>query len=125
MQNAVLSLGMGVESVAIFLRWIHEPETRPCPLENLTVITAMTGEEFADTGRDMTVHILPLMREYAVRYVQVARRGPKQADGITILSDTRSPEVLFIKGDYKLSDELGASGVVPSWVEWPGVPPYP
>jgi hypothetical protein len=55
------------------------------------------------------------MREHSVRFVQVARHGAKEADGITILSDTRKPDTLYIKGDYKLSDELAASGVVPSY----------
>src|SRR5689334_3007279 len=45
----ILSLGMGVESVAILVRWIMEPETRPCPLEDLIVITAMVGDEYDDT----------------------------------------------------------------------------
>jgi hypothetical protein len=115
MKNAVLSYGLGVDSTAIFLRWVYEPETRPCALENIAVISAMTGDEFLDTGRDVTNHILPLMREHRIRYVQVARHGPKEDDGITVLSDTRSPEALYLEGDYKLSDELAASGVVPSY----------
>jgi hypothetical protein len=67
-----------------------------------------------NTGRDVTTYILPLLREHSVRFVQVGRHGAKEADGITILSDTRKPDTLYIKGDYKLSDELAASGVVPS-----------
>lgn len=115
MKNAVLSYGLGVDSTAILLRWIYEPETRPCPLDKITVISAMTGDEFDDTARDVTNHILPLMREHGIRYVQVARHGSKEAAGITILSDSRTPDKLYIEGDYKLSDELGASGVLPSF----------
>jgi len=70
----------------------------------------MTGDEFDQTAREVTEHILPLMRQHGIRYVQVARHGPKEADGITILSDTRLPDFLYIKGDFKLSDELSASG---------------
>ncbi|HTF66855.1 MAG TPA: hypothetical protein VK638_29645 [Edaphobacter sp.] len=84
-------------------------------MENITVITAMTGDEFENTGENVTTHILPLMRAHGLRYVQVARHGAKEADGITILSDTRDPDTLYLKGDYKLSDELAASGVVPSY----------
>lgn len=113
--HAILSYGLGVDSSAIFLRWIYEPETRPCPLENITCITAMTGNEFDDTARDVTEQILPLMRQHGIRYVQVARHGPKESDGITILSDTRFPDKLYIEGDYKLSDELAASGIVVSY----------
>ena len=39
----ILSLGMGVESTAILVRWLTEPATRPCPLdkwrEEIVVIT--------------------------------------------------------------------------------------
>jgi hypothetical protein len=115
MQHAVLSYGLGVDSTALILRWIFEPNTRPCPLENVTVISAMTGDEFTDTARDVTNHILPLFRTYRIRYVQVARHGAKEADGITVLSDTRNTAFLYVKGDYKLSDELSTSGVVPSY----------
>lgn len=30
----VLSYGMGVDSTAVLLRWVHEPETAPCPLDH-------------------------------------------------------------------------------------------
>lgn len=33
--TTLLSLGMGVESVAILVRWLLEAQTRPCPLEEL------------------------------------------------------------------------------------------
>jgi len=113
--HAILSYGLGVDSTAILLRWIYEPDTRPCPLENITCITAMTGNEYDDTARNVTEHILPLMRSHGIRYVQVARHGARESDGITILSDTRSPDVLYIEGDYRLSDELAASGIVVSY----------
>lgn len=115
MEYAVLSYGLGVDSTAVILRWIFEPAMRPCRLENITIITSMTGDEFVDTARDVVNHILPLFRRHQIRFVQVARRGAKEAAGITILSDTRYPETLHIKGDFKLSDELAASGVVPSF----------
>ena len=77
----ILSYGMGVESSAILLRWIMSPATRPCPLEDLIVITAQVGDEYTDTGRDVSTHILPLMRALGIRYVQVARHGHFEADG--------------------------------------------
>jgi hypothetical protein len=109
----VLSYGMGIESTAILVRWLLEPMTRPCALEDLIVLTAMTGDEYADTGRDVTNFVLPLLREHSIRYVQVARAGAKEADGITVLSDTRQPELLYLEGDYRLSDELRSAGTVP------------
>lgn len=41
--SVVLSYGMGADSTALLLRWITEPATRPCPLADLLVITAMTS----------------------------------------------------------------------------------
>ena len=111
----LLSLGMGVESTAILVRWIKEPATRPCALEDLIVLSAQTGDEYRNTGTDIETHLLPLMREHNIRYVQVARHGHLEADGITVLSDTRQPYRCHIEGDYKLSDELRAAGTIPQF----------
>jgi hypothetical protein len=111
----ILSYGMGVESSAILLRWIMNPAARPCPLEDLIVITAQVGDEYTDTGRDMNPHILPLMGALRIRYVQVARHGHFEADGITVLDDSRTPARVFLEGDYKLSDELKKNGTVPQY----------
>ncbi|MBY0502717.1 MAG: hypothetical protein K2X03_02325 [Bryobacteraceae bacterium] len=113
--QTILSYGMGVESTAILLRWIREPGTRPCPLKDLIVITSQVGDEYEDTGRDVTLHILPLLRHNEIRYVQVARAGHLESDGITVLDDSRKPQTVFLKGDYKLSDELGLNGTVPQY----------
>jgi hypothetical protein len=113
--QVILSYGMGVESTAILLRWIFEPETCPCDLSDLLVITAQVGDEFRDTGDLVTTHILPLLRASGVRYIQVARSGHLGEDGIAVLSDTRSPEKVFLDGVYKLSDEMTACGTVPQY----------
>ena len=81
----ILSYGMGVESSAILLRWIMSPVTRPCSLEDLIVITSQVGDEYTDTGRDVEAHILPLMRAQGIRYVQVARHGHLEGEGITTI----------------------------------------
>ncbi len=47
--------------------------------------------------------------------MQVARAGPSQKDGIVVLEDSRQPTKLFVDGAYKLSDEMQASGMVPSF----------
>lgn len=113
--RTILSYGMGVESSALLVRWLREPSTRPFSLDELVVITAQTGDQYPDTQWLVETHILPLLREHRVRYVQIARKGPLEADGITILSDTRQPQRLFIEGDYKLSDELRINGTVPQF----------
>lgn len=113
--QTILSYGMGVESTAILVRWLEDASVRPCSLDELLVITAHTGDEYRDTQRDIETYMLPMLRRHGVRYVQVARAGHSQSDGIAILSDTREPERLFLEGAYKLSDELRAAGTVPQF----------
>lgn len=113
--DTILSYGLGCESSAILARWLFEPNTRPCPLSELIVVTAQTGDEYEDTQELVDEHILPLLRQHGVRYVQVARHGHLEADGITVLEDSCAPSRLFLEGDYKLSDELRAAGTVPQF----------
>jgi hypothetical protein len=111
--EVVLSYGMGTDSTALLLRWILESGTRPCDLTDLLVVTAQTGDEWRMTGELVTRHMLPLMREHGIRWVQVARSGPRQADGVTVLDDTRQPATVYLEGAYKLSAEMTAAGTVP------------
>ena len=60
-------------------------------------------------------HILPRMRAHHIRYVQVARAGHLEADGIIVLDDTREPRNVYLDGSYKLSQELRAAGTVPQF----------
>ncbi len=110
-----LSYGLGVEGTAILLRWANTAKARDFDLSELTVITAQVGEEWDDTCADATDHVLPLMRDHAVRYVQVARAGHLEEDGIEVLDDTREPRVIYQQGAYKLSDELMLAGTVPQF----------
>ena len=114
-ETTILSYGMGVESTAILLRWCFEEATRPCSLDGLVVITAQVGDEYKDTGRDVETYVLPMMRRHRIRFVQVARHGHREADGISILDDSRQPIQVFLDGDYKLSDELKRNGTVPQY----------
>lgn len=109
----ILSYGMGVESSAILTRWILEPETCPCELSDLVVVTAQTGDEFPDTGVLVETYLLPLLRQHHIRFVQLARHGHLEADGITVLDDTHEPHRVYLEGDYKLSDELRNNGTIP------------
>jgi hypothetical protein len=115
---AVLSYGLGVDSTAILLRWLElgvadlGPET--VPLDDIVVITAMTGDEFADTVNAVTAHVLPRLAAAGVRYVQVARNGPAQGDGITVLADSRHQMPLHAAGSgWPLSAELVRAGSLP------------
>ena len=113
--SVVINLGMGVDSVAILLRYLTEPASRDFAWDDAVVITAMTGDEFAQTGRDIEDHVLPLLRRHRVRFVQVARSHrhvSKNGDGAVILSDTTQPDRVHLDGPYKLSDELLEAGTV-------------
>lgn len=106
---------MGVESNAILTRWLTDPTSRDFSLEDLTVITAQTGDEHTDTKAYCETHILPLLRRNKIRLVQVARAGRYEADGIEVLDDSFHPDTLHIEGAYKLSDELLFAGTVPQF----------
>lgn len=109
----VLSYGMGADSTAVLLRWLDDPASRDFELDDLVVITAMTGDEFPETRAHVEAHVLPRMAEHGVRFVQVARRGPTQADGVVVLDDSTAPTRLHLEGAWKLSDELLLAGTVP------------
>lgn len=132
----VLSWGLGVESTAILLRWLDlgavvvDDQTPPAALSDLIVITAMTGDEWPDTKTVVEAHALPRLAAAGVRFVQVARAGPAQSDGIVTLADSRQPTELHLAGaGWALSDELLAAGTVPQvasrrlcsrkWKGWP------
>jgi hypothetical protein len=111
--QVVLSYGLGVDSSAALLRFLEDPSSRDFPLDQLLVVTSMTGDEWPRTGKLVEEHILPRLRAAGVRYAQVARGGTRQADGVRVLSDTTEPSRLYLKGAYKLSDELTVAGTVP------------
>lgn len=114
--RVVQSNGMGVESTAILLRWLHDPSSRDFELSELTVLTAMVGDEFQETGDLMEQHVLPLLREHGVRYVQVARGGRSDRDGVVVLDDSRAPSMVHLSGGgWSLMDELTLAGTVPQF----------
>ncbi|WP_345571984.1 DUF4164 family protein [Streptomyces plumbiresistens] len=57
--------------------------------------------------------MIPLLRENGVRFVQLARNGHLQADGFTILDDSRHPEQLIARGPWTLWDDQESVGTVP------------
>src|SRR5262245_36975134 len=114
--KVVLSFGMGVESSALLLRLLEDPKSRDFDLErDLIVVTSQMGAEYPDTGELIIQHLLPSMREHNVRYVQVARAGHLEADGIKVLSDTREPFEVHLQGAYTLTEELKSAGTVPQF----------
>jgi len=114
--KVVLSYGMGVESSALLLRWLEESASCGFDLErDLIVISSQTGGEYPDTKVLCETHILPRLRRQRVRFVQVARAGHLEADGIVVLDDAREPTELYLEGAYTLYEELREAGTVPQF----------
>lgn len=114
--TVVLSYGLGVDSTAILLRWIEDPTSRDFDLSQLVVVTAMTGDEWDQSGVDVEQHILPRMRAHGIRFVQAARTQrlvTVAGDGVTILDDSTAPTTLHLRGAYRLSDEMREAGTIP------------
>ncbi|BAU15925.1 hypothetical protein LEP3755_64910 (plasmid) [Leptolyngbya sp. NIES-3755] len=110
----LLNWGMGVESTAILVRWILEPNTRPfSSFEDLIVLTAQTGDEVSETKLLCETYLLPLLRQHCIQLVQVAKTTASKLDGYVILSDTAEPTELHTEGNFKLSWDLMQSGTVP------------
>ncbi len=109
-----LNMGMGVDSAALLTRWLLDPVSRDFDLTDLTVVTAMTGDEYAATERVMKDHLLPLMRAHGVRYVQIGRAGQSDEDGYIVLDDSHRPGRMLMRGPWRLSDELRAAGTLPT-----------
>ncbi|MCC9186698.1 hypothetical protein [Mycolicibacterium mageritense] len=114
--RVVFSYGMGADSTAILLRWLHDPSSRDFDLDELVLITSMVGDEFAQTRIDVTEAVLPRLREFGVRFIQVGRSQrtvTRAGDGLAVFDDSRHPEHLYFAGDYTLSTELLTAGTVP------------
>jgi hypothetical protein len=133
--TTLLSYGLGVDSTAILLNWIEKPASRrytirrlagdsmppkfkkvgegEVDLADLTVLTAMTGDEFPDLKDLVETHVLPRLRDHGIRYVQVARASMKEK--LSVLDDSTAPYTLHLGGDFKLSDELLLTGTVPQY----------
>lgn len=109
-RRTVLSYGLGVDSTAILLRWLTDPTSRDFDLADLIVITAHVGDEFASTLELVERHVLPLLREHGIRFVQVGRSGKT---GLKVLDDSRAPARLFADDSFKVSDEYRAGGTIP------------
>ena len=110
--TVVLSLGMGVDSAALLTRWLLEPDSRDFDLNQLLVITSQTGDEWETSRELMQNHLMPLMAQHQVRYVQVARAGRTIKSGVLLLDDSRAAQTLHLEGGYRLSQELLTAGTV-------------
>ncbi|MFE6461486.1 hypothetical protein ACFVP0_29000 [Streptomyces cinereoruber] len=114
-RRTVLTWGLGVDSTAIILRFIDDPAANGLEpdLSDLVVVHAVTGEEFSDSLSYADRLVLPLLRARKIRLVQVCRGGPRDADGVLVLDDSRTPRRIHAAGPWRLSDELCTAGTVP------------
>ncbi len=112
----VLCNGLGADSVANWFLLSEHPTRyglKP-DLSDLIVVTAMTGMEWPKTIALFERHILPQFRERRVRFVQIARRGPRRRDGIIVLDDSTYPKRIIPAGPYTIDDEMRLAGTVPN-----------
>ncbi|MFE5703256.1 hypothetical protein [Rhodococcus koreensis] len=114
--KVVLSWGLGEDSTAILLRWLEDPTSRDFELNELVVVSAMTGNEWESTRAEVEEHVLPRLAAAGVRLLQVARARrhvTKAGDGVVVLDDSRSPTRLYIEGAFTLYDEMVEAGTIP------------
>ncbi|MFE0058737.1 hypothetical protein [Streptomyces sp. NPDC059003] len=111
----VLSYGLGADSTAILLKFLADPQAYGLErdLSDLIVVHSVTGDEWKDSLSYVDRLVLPLLAARKVRTVQIARGGRRDADGVVILADTRTPSRIWEAGPWRLSDELRAAGTVP------------
>ncbi|MFD0269573.1 hypothetical protein ACFVGY_23855 [Streptomyces sp. NPDC127106] len=111
----VLTWGLGADSTANILRFINDPVGNGLEpdLSDLVIVHAVTGDEFRDSLSYADRLVLPLLRAWRIRLVQVCRGGPRDADGVLVLDDSRAPRRIHAAGPWRLSDELRTAGTVP------------
>ncbi|MYW67203.1 hypothetical protein GTY65_24495 [Streptomyces sp. SID8379] len=110
----VLSYGLGADSTAILLKFLADPAAyglEPA-LSDLIVVHSVTGDEWPDSLSYVDRLVLPLLAARKVRTVQIARGGRRDADGVVILDDSRTPHRIWASGPWRLSVELRAAGTV-------------
>lgn len=105
--------GMGVDSAAWLTAVLRGDIAIDFDLADLVVVTAMTGDESERTRWAMETFLLPLMRQHNIRYVQLARAGWSETDGVAVLSDSRTTERMVMRGKVSLSMEAERAGTIP------------
>lgn len=109
----VVSWGLGVESSAYLTEILSVPDQYGIDLANVIVLHAVVGNEWAATITDAEQFLVPMLADRGVRTVQVARGGPRDADGIVVLDDSPHPTMIHRRGPWTLEEESARSGTVP------------
>lgn len=114
----LLNNGLGCDSAAYIFLILKYPELRPCPLEDLIVVSAQTGDESQKVKSQTEKHLYPRLKAAGVLTVQVARASAAECDtenGITVLDYTTEPDVCFTEGDYSIVEHHTRYGGVPQY----------
>lgn len=130
LRPVVVNYGLGVDSTAWLLyllellaqrrllgdAGVRERAGLPADsdLDQVIVITAMTGSEHPDTARLVEEHMLPRLAVAGLRYVQVARGGSRKQTDVALLDDSRAPTRLHAEGELRLFDEMTRAGTLPT-----------
>jgi|GEM_PF-3359312 len=114
----LLNNGLGCDSAAYIFLILQYPELRPCPLEDLIVVSAQTGNESRKVKAQTEKHLYPRLKAAGVLTAQVARASAAEChteNGITVLDCTTEPDVCFVEGDYSIVDHHTQYGGVPQY----------
>lgn len=114
--TVVFCNGAGVDSAALLHLWCSQPESRDFDLDELLVITAITGDEYQSTIDAANAHLVPLLHANRVRFLQVARGGQSTHDGYDVLADSTAPTELIPRGAWHLGEEMEQALTVPQIV---------
>jgi hypothetical protein len=114
--TVVFCNGCGVDSMALLHLWCRRPESRDFDLSELLVITAITGDEYDSTIDAANAYLVPLLREFGIRFLQVARGGQSTHDGYDVLADSTTPTELIPRGAWHLGEEMEQALTVPQIV---------
>jgi hypothetical protein len=118
MKPAVLHNGMGFDTAAWLIDYLTNPKQRQFDLQ--AVIMSQTGSESVLVKQQMESYIFPLLRNYQIRTVQIARASSSLKDGFVVLDDTTSPTQCFIhptpdKPYWTLGEEMLISATIPQY----------
>ncbi|MFJ2007819.1 hypothetical protein [Streptomyces chartreusis] len=111
--DTVINWGAGADSTAYLAKMLTAPKAHGIDLDRTVILYMATGSEWPETRLLADEFMLPLLRENSVRFVQLARNGHLQADGFTVLDDSRRPEQLIARGPWTLWDDQESVGTVP------------
>jgi hypothetical protein len=109
----VVSWGLGVDSSAYLTEILDNSDRHSLDLDRLIVVHAVVGDEWSTSLTYAQRYLLPPLRDRGVRTVQVARAGPRDAQGIVVLDDSTRPRRVHRRGPWTLADESRLSGTVP------------